>query len=62
MQTVQVDPTVTLTFDRRTSESNILPLVSQLSINNNPSFEWNNNQLYRMFTGEHHTTGRNSHH
>ena len=33
MQTVQVDPTVTLTFDR-TSESNILPLVSQLSINN----------------------------
>ena len=33
MQTVQVDPTVTLTFDR-TSESNILPLVSQLTINN----------------------------
>ena len=33
MQTVQVDPPVTLTFDR-TSESNILPLVSQLTINN----------------------------
>ena len=33
VQTVQVHPTVTLTFDR-TSESNILPLVSQLSINN----------------------------
>ena len=33
MQTVRVDPIVTLTFDR-TSESNILPLVSQLSINN----------------------------
>ena len=32
MQTVQIDPTVTLTFDR-TSESNILPLVSHLSIN-----------------------------
>ena len=33
MQTIKVDPTITLTFDR-TSESNILPLVSQLFINN----------------------------
>ena len=31
MQTIQVDPTVTPTFDR-TSESNILLLVSQLSV------------------------------
>ena len=33
MQTIQVDPTITLTFDR-ISESNILPLVFQLFINN----------------------------